>query len=476
MRKIYLVTLGLTLVILIAACGAETPTPPPSPTAAPASPTPPLAEPTPATALVTCADIDANWGNNWPAVLATLDKLIAADQRCGEEPLLSKKYAVHYNYAASLEGQNETEAAIEQYRAALSIDPQRLEAINALFRLDALPRPTPPACLSDSPPNPDPASTTEPDASHFVTMADGALQLDDQPFSVRGVNYYPRHAPWQHFFNEADPAKMTDEFTVMREAGFNTVRVFVQYEPLFTCQPEDAIPNVDTFTLIDTLFDLAEANDLKLIVTLNDLPDLTFRPLYTDRDHYDAQTTYLVRRYRHRPELLAWDVRNGGDFDFSQDDSRFTETEVIDWLEHITALVREHDPNHIITAGWDEPAATIPYVDVVALQHWDDPAELPQRIETLREQSDKPLLLISGGTHSWPDAPEEAHDEAAQADYLQALIAQAEAEELSGWMLWTAFDFVPPPGLPFTKDYFFGLWRTDLSAKPSLKMLESQLK
>ncbi|MCB0170025.1 MAG: cellulase family glycosylhydrolase [Anaerolineae bacterium] len=472
MRKNYIAFILLAITLLVSACGAATPTPPHSPTAPPASPTPILTEPTAATTLVTCADIDANWGRDWAAVLDTLDKLIEADQSCGEEPLLSKKYAVHFNYGAALEAEEDTPAAVEQYRAALAIDSQRQEAINALFRLDALPRPTPPACLSDSPPRPDPAPTATPDATHFVTVAGEQLQLDGQSFVVRGVNYYPRHAPWKRFFDEADPAQMTDEFTAIKEAGFNTVRIFLWYEPLFTCQPEDAIPNEAAFEIIDTIFDLAEARDLKLILTLNDLPDLTFRPLYTDWEHYDAQTTYIVRRYRNEPTLLAWDVRNGGDFDFKEDDSRFTEPQVVAWLSHITELIKEHDPRHLITAGWDESAATAPYVDVMALQHYDDPAELPARIEALRQKTDKPLLLISGGSHSWADDPDEPQDEAAQAEYVTALVDAAESEELAGWVLWTAFDFVPPPGWPFTKEYFFGLWRTDLSAKPALEALK----
>lgn len=472
MRKSYIITFWLALTLLITGCGAATPTPPPpTSTPIPASPTPPLIEPTSATAFVTCADIDANWGQNWAAVLDTLDKLIEAEQSCGAEPLLAKKYAVHFNYGAALEAEDQTEAAIEQYQAALAIDPQRREAIDVLFRLEALPRPTPPACLSDLPPLPDPAPTAMPDTDSFVTVTNGQLQLEGEPFIARGVNYYPRHAPWERFATEADPAKMTDEFTAMMEAGFNTIRIFVWYEPLFTCQPEDAIPNEPAFELIDTIFELATEHNLKVIVTLNDLPDLTFRPLYIDWEHYDAQTTYIIRRYRNQPNLLAWDVRNGGDFDFGQDDSRFTESEVIDWLEHITDLIREHDPHHLITAGWNEAAATAPYVDFVSLQHWKQPEELAERIEILREETDKPLLLISGGTHSWADSPDEPQDETAQAEFLTGLVDVAEAEELSGWVLWTAFDFVPPPGHPLTKEYFFGLWRTDLSAKSSLKEL-----
>ena len=133
------------------------------------------------------------------------------------------------------------------YQAALYLDPQRQEALKALQRLEALPKPTPPACLSTSPPRPDPAPAGQPDPGQFATIRDGQLWLDGQPFTVKGVNYYPRRAPWQHFLTASDPAEMAQELDTIQQAGFNTLRIFLWYEPLFTCQPEDAIPNESAF-------------------------------------------------------------------------------------------------------------------------------------------------------------------------------------------------------------------------------------
>ena len=42
-----------------------------------------------------------------------------------------------------------------------------------------------------------------------------------------------------------------------------------------------------------------------LIVTLNDLPDLTIRPLYLNPGVAAAQTAYIVSRYRDEPAILA---------------------------------------------------------------------------------------------------------------------------------------------------------------------------
>ena len=456
---------------ILIACGAQAP--------ATVEPTATIAEVTPTPRTVTCADIDANWGNNWPAVLDALEQLIALDQSCGPEPLLSKKYATHFNYAVVLENEGDLDAAIEQYRAALLIDPQRPEAVDALFRLNALPEPTPPPCLSTSAPRPDPASAEAPDTSQFITIQDDQLWLDGRPFKVKGVNYYPRRAPWAHFLEEAEPAEMAEELDLIKQAGFNTIRVFLWYRPLFTCQPEDAIPDEAAFATVDTLFHLANDRDLKMIVTLNDLPDLVFRPLYTDWAHYDAQTVYIVRRYRHEPAILAWDLRNEGDLDYGAEspaDARFSQEEVIAWVAHVSQLVREHDPHHLLTAGWwGDPIPTSPYVDLLSFHHWTDAEQLQSRIDDYKQRSAKPLMLEEVGYHSWVESANVPRDELGQADVLGEVIGVAETHpDITGWVVWTAFDFVLEPGQPANEEHFFGLWRTDLTPKPALEALSLQ--
>ncbi|MBN1878309.1 MAG: hypothetical protein JXA33_29080 [Anaerolineae bacterium] len=47
----------------------------------------------------------------------------------------------------------------------------------------------------------------------------------------------------------------------------------------------------------------------------------------------------------------------------------------------------------------------------------------------------------------------------------------AEAHTLLGWVVWTAFDFVPEAGQNATHEHFFGMWRSDLTPKPALEHL-----
>jgi hypothetical protein len=426
-----------------------------------------------APSAVTCLDLDASWGD-WPVTLDVLTELIAAGESCGPESLWRKLYAAHFNYGMVLEGQGDTTGAIAEYQAAFELDPRRQEALEALARLGALPEPTPPACASDIPPNPDPAPTEVPDVTFFVRAEGDHLLLDGEPFYVRGVNYYPRHAPWHRFLEQADPAEMAAELDLIQAAGFNTLRVFLWYDVLFICEPEHAIPNETGFATVDELIRLARDRNLRLIVTLNDLPDLHFRPLYTDWARYDAQTIYIVRRYRNEPAILAWDLRNEGDLDYGArgDAAPFSQEEVMTWLAHISQLVRENDPYHLITAGWwGDPGITAPYVDVLSFHHWGEADELAARIEAYRQYAAQPLLLQEVGYHSWAEAPQEPRDAAAQADILGRVIATAEEQGIAGWLIWTAFDFAPEDGAPLHYEHFFGLWTVDLTPKPALEAL-----
>ncbi|MCP5101278.1 MAG: cellulase family glycosylhydrolase [Chloroflexi bacterium] len=437
--------------------------------------TPTAALPIPSNTAYTCADIDSQWGNNWPAVISVLDYLINQGQMCGEEPLLSKKYAAHFSYASLLEVNGELDAAISQYTTAFSIDANRVEALDALIRLDALPEATAVPCHSDLAPLPDPSPSEQPDQSSFVQVQGDKLTLHNQPYQIKGVNYYPRQAPWHQFLSESDLSEVAAELDLIKQAGFNSIRIFFWYEPLFICQPEDAIPNEAMFAKTDAFIQLAKERDLRLIITLNDLPDLIFRPLYTDWERYDAQTRYIVRRYQNESAIIAWDLRNEGDLDYGAregDAAEFSQDEVISWLAHSSALVRENDSYHLLTAGWwGDPSITEPFVDFLSFHHWYDTLSLQVRINRYSQSGEKPILLEEIGYHSWLDAPQDKRSEAEQAQLLGNAVALANAEEIAGWMIWTAFDFVPKAGQSSTYEHNFGLWRTDLTPKPALSQI-----
>jgi hypothetical protein len=428
----------------------------------------PIVTPTSTSHLVTCADLDAAWTtSDWPVVLDVLSQLEASGATCSPQPPAVKRYAAHFNYAVALESAGEIEAAIEQYQAALAVNGRGQEALDALARLDALPAPTPFACYpGELLPYVPKSSTT------FVSVVEGQLIVDEEPFFVRGVNYYPCHTPWDRFLIESNLDEIAEELDLIAAAGFNTLRIFLWYEPLFTCAPEKAEPKPETFAKLDALIALASERDLRLIVTLNDLPDLYFRPLYTDWARYDAQTAFIVSRYRNEPTILAWDLRNEGDLDYGARDGsgRFEREAVLAWLAHAAEVVRTNDSRHLTTAGWwGDSAETADLVDFLSFHHWADAAELAGRIDTLRKQSGKPILIEEVGYPSWGEG-----GETSQAETLKEVIDAAEGSRVAGWLIWTAFDFAPTDTQPDSPEYHFGLWRTDLTPKPALDTLKTK--
>ena len=96
------------------------------------------------------------------------------------------------------------------------------------------------------------------------------------------------------------------------------------------------------------------------------------------------------------------------------------------------------------------------------------------RIEAYKRQSVQPLVLQEVGYHSWAEANEDQRDEITQAEILGSVIEAVEETEISGWVVWTGFDFEVPRGQPAHYEHFFGLWRTDLTPKPVLEALPLQ--
>jgi hypothetical protein len=434
-------------------------------TRAPSSATPIFALPTITTeASITCADLEAAWAaNDWPKVLSVLQHLRPNQQSCETGSLVAKEYAAHFNYAAALEVGGQRAEAIEHYRAAVLVNTRGREALEALARLNALPTLPPPPCQPNEVP-PYPAVSND-----FITVADRAFMLNGEPFYLRGLNYYPRHAPWEAFLTSADMTEVAQELDLIAEAGFNTLRIALWYDPLFTCAPEKAVPKAAGFAKLDAVIGLARERGLRLIVTLNDLPDLYFRPLYTDYARYDAQTAFIVSRYRAEAAILAWDLRNEPDLDYNADGRPVTATSqaVRQWLTHIAAIVRQNDPHHLITVGWwGDAAVADEIVDFLSFHHWMNPAKLTQRIRALRTVSSKPIVLEEVGYPARDRA-----GETNQARALQQVISKAEENGIAGWLIWAAFDFAPSTEHPSNPEYFFGLWRMDLTPKPALDIL-----
>jgi 4-amino-4-deoxy-L-arabinose transferase-like glycosyltransferase len=312
----------------------------------------------------------------------------------------------------------------------------------------------------------------------FTSIKDGHFTVDGSQLLVRGVNYYPARFPWRRFLTESDTPTINAELELLHKTGFNTLRIFLWNEALFVCS--SSVPNPAAFQRLDTIIQSAAAQHFRLIVTLNDLPDLTKNVLYTNPQQTIAQTRLIIERYREEPAILAWDVRNEGDIDYGSNNAlnaRFKRDDVLKWLDNTTVLVRQLDKNHLITAGWlFDNEATAPYVDFVSLHHWDNDAKLSERIAALRLKTNKPLLVEEFGYSTYRVSPEQ------QSQLLGATI-QVSEQQLAGWVIWTAFDFPldatcirPVCPSKDNAEHHFGLWYADSAPKPIVAWLLDKLK
>ncbi len=422
---------------------------------------------------ILCAELNGAWGSDWPAVIRTLRAVKARGEQCGAQDPYLLLYPAYFNYGAALERTGNLQGAISAYRDALQIQPEGKEAALALRKHNALPPKTLATCGVTQIAQ---AWATTPlyqpqMVGDYVSLKDGAFVVNDQRYIVRGVNYYPARGPWRRFLTEWDDANVTRELDLIAGAGFNTIRIFLWYEALFDCEGNGAIPNPEAFKRLDTVIRLAAARGLRLIVTLNDLPDLLLRPLYRNPQPATDQTLFIVRRYRDEPAILAWDLRNEGDIDWIRGDA--TMREVLDWLRALSPQVRAADPHHLITAGWNEHAQfTDSAVDFLSLHHWRTPENLTGRVAALRSLSQKPILLEEIGYSSYGATYDR------QAAQFRDTLTAAEKSSLLGWLVWTAFDFptsatcIPPacPGKENSENNF-GLWRADYSPKPALAVI-----
>jgi hypothetical protein len=421
-----------------------------------------------------CAALHAAWDRDWGRVVAVLKVAEANAVACdGKNPRLML-YPAYYNHGVLLERRGDIPNAITAYRNALVIQPTGREAATALLKYDALTPPPPPTCSAEAvaaaqlPPY-EPVGTGD-----FVRLAGGAFTVDGQPFRVRGVNYYPSTAPWRRFLTDTDLDVAAQELDLIAGAGLNTIRVFLWYEALFDCPGSGVVPKLAAFARLEGVIRLAWERGLRVLVTLNDLPDLLVRPLYTFPEVADAQTAYIVSRYRDEPAILAWDLRNEGDIDYIR--GHATSRTVINWLRNLSAAVRRIDPNHLITAGWNEGSQiTDSAVDFLSFHHWRTSENLRQRIATFRNASRKPILLQEIG---YPARGAGGPNPEAAAVRLRESLTVAESDGLLGWLVWTAFDFpttatcVPPAcPSPDNSEHHFGLWTTDYRPKPAARIV-----
>jgi len=264
-----------------------------------------------------------------------------------------------------------------------------------------------------------------------------AQQIEVNNLNIKGINYYPQANPWNMFGDEFSSDIIATDFKIIKDAGLNSVRLFVQYED-FGKEHVDA----KKIEKLKQTLDAAEANNLKVVLTLFDFfGDYSVMNWTLNQRHAEA----VVNAVKNHNALLAWDIKNEPNLDF---ESRGKDN-VIAWLDSMIDLVKSTDPMHPVTIGWSntESASILKdKVDFISFHYYEDLESFDSAITTLKaEIPNKPLVLQEFGISSYSGfwKPFGSSDED-QANYHKKIQEQIAANNLQ-FMSWTLYDFTDVP-------------------------------
>ncbi|MBQ0787222.1 MAG: cellulase family glycosylhydrolase, partial [Oceanihabitans sp.] len=262
-------------------------------------------------------------------------------------------------------------------------------------------------------------------------------KIETDSLIIKGINYYPKATPWNMFGDAFAKDIIANDFKIIKDAGLNSVRIFVQYDDFGKA---DVHPK--KLEKLKQTLDAAEENNLKVVLTLFDFyGDYSVMNWTLNQRH--AAT--IVSTFKDHNAIIAWDIKNEPNLDF---ESRGKDM-VIAWLDNMIDLVKSVDAEHPVTIGWSNTqSAPIlkDKVDIVSFHYYEGLSELDAAIKTMRKEiPNKPLVLQEFGISSysgfWKPLGSSTEDQANYHKKIQEIIA---ANTLQ-FMSWTLYDFVDVP-------------------------------
>jgi len=262
-------------------------------------------------------------------------------------------------------------------------------------------------------------------------------------------------SPFELFLTDTASEDIAQELDVIIPSGINTLRIIISLDQLFLCDTQ-AIPNPETFAVLDTIISTIATKNLHTIVVLHQTISIPEQSSW-------QQVKFTVERYAQEPTILAWDVLENGDKLYTEMSSEV----VLTWLTKAIQAIRQVDNQHLITAGWQTNTKdTIEWVDIVSFQHFGDYLSLSQEIANLKSLTSKPIMLSAIGFSTFDI------DETAQRNLLFQAIEEVRNNDLAGWGIYMAFDYptsvtCEDPNCPAepTSINYYGIWNTSYFPK-----------
>lgn len=287
---------------------------------------------------------------------------------------------------------------------------------------------------------------------------------------VRGINYYPKDAPWHLFWDSLEIQTLKKDFEIIQHLGFNTVRVFLSFDDFNVGEAFDR--NIPKFQLV---LDVAKEHRLQVIPTLFDFP-IGYR--LEDYVKYDNQLQAIISSTESHPGILAWNLKNEPDLDFELHGKQST----LDWLDYILRKAKTYDKRHPITISWSDKSY-LKYlsdeVDYLSFHLYKDFDDWETAVKDISHETGKYAMLEEFGTSTRSGLSNLlGRSESRQLSELKEIVRVCDKEGLP-FMVWTLYDFSTLPSGVFgwkpwvkSKQSHFGLIREDGSQKPAAEVFK----
>jgi endo-1,4-beta-mannosidase len=243
--------------------------------------------------------------------------------------------------------------------------------------------------------------------------------------------------------------EISNDFKIIKDAGLNSIRIFIQYEDF-----GKGTVKSDKLTKLKQILDVAQANNLKVVLTLFD-----FYGNYSviDWTLNQKHAITIINAVKNHDALLAWDIKNEPNLDFKTRGKKM----VIAWLNNMISLVKSIDTKHPVTIGWSDTKSAVilkEKVDFISFHYYEGLEKLSASVQKLRNKiPNKPLVMQEFGISSyngfWKPFGSSKKDQANYHKRAQELI---EVNNLQ-FMSWTLYDFEKIPvgvvgSLPWRKN------------------------
>ena len=259
------------------------------------------------------------------------------------------------------------------------------------------------------------------------------IAINTDSLHIKGINYYPKDSPWNMFGDSFDKGIIATDFKIIKDAGLNSIRIFVPYEDFGKAQV-----NTQKIEKLKQVLDTAAQLELKVVLTLFDFYG-DYSVLNWTLNHKHVET--IVSTFKDHPAMAAWDIKNEPDLDFK---SR-GKTNVISWLKHVLEVVKSIDQKHPVTIGWSntESAPILKdQVDFISFHYYKDLKGLDDSIKKLKKAiPNKALVMeefgLSANRGLWNPLGNSEKGQATYHKKAQDIIATNNLQ----YMSWTLYDF-----------------------------------